>query len=351
MGLAWTGSDDAQRQVSLCASTPSNTSHGRYQYEFSMPLTLQLVEQAIALGETGNFARAAERLGISQPTLSRNISSLETKLGLRLFDRGRSGATPTVFGRTVIDRGALLVRDAHTLHAELQALAGLETGRIDIAAGPYVADDLVAPAVARLISERPGLRVRVTVVGPEEVEAEVLSGRADLGLGAIECQTPHDELVIDVLRTRRLFLACRADHPLAGTRPTRDQVLAYPFVTVMLKGPVAQIAAGGSGAGSRDLRRKGFAPAIEVNSLDTAKRIACASNALFPGSASMLATELACGMLVRLDYDSPVLRTHPALVHLRHRSLSPAATRFVALLRVVESELTETDDNTDTVTV
>ena len=44
----------------------------------------------------------------------------------------------------------------------------------------------------------------------------------------------------------------------------------------MLKGPVAQIAAGGSGAGSRDLRRKGFAPAIEVNSLDTAKRQAAA---------------------------------------------------------------------------
>jgi DNA-binding transcriptional LysR family regulator len=323
----------------LCVAAASNASHGRHQYEFNMTLTLQLIEQAIALGEAGNFARAAERLGISQPTLSRNISSLETKLGLRLFDRGRSGATPTVFGRTVIDRGASLVRDAGALHAELQALDGLETGRLDIAAGPYVADDLVAPAVARLIAERPGLRVRVTVVSPEEIGAEVLSGRQDLGLGAVEWQAPHDELVVDTLHRRRLFLACRVSHPLAGTRPTRAQVLAYPFVTVMLKGQVAQVAAGGSGAGSPDTRRKGFAPAIEVNSLDTAKRIALASDALVPASASMIATELACGMLVQLDYDSPVLRTHPALVRLRHRTLSPAARRFVELVRACESEL------------
>ena len=57
-------------------------------------------------GETGNFARAAERLGITQPTLTRNIATLEARLGLRLFDRGRGGAVPTVFGQAVIDRGA-----------------------------------------------------------------------------------------------------------------------------------------------------------------------------------------------------------------------------------------------------
>ncbi len=302
-------------------------------------MTLQLIEQAIVLGEAGNFARAAERLGITQPTLSRNIAALEKKLALRLFDRGRVGAVPTVFGRAVIERGALLVRDANALRAELQALAGLEVGRLDIAAGPYAAEDLVGPAVARLIDARPGLRVRVTVVGPDEIQREVLSGRNDLGIGARESQPAHDELAIEVLRKRRLFLASRPGHPLAGGRPTLAQVLSFPFVTVLLQGPSGQTAATGSGAGYQDVRRKGFTPAIEVNSLDTAKRIARGSNALFPGSASMLATELSCGLLVSLDYDSPDLRTHPAIVRLRHRTLSPAALKFVELVRSVESEL------------
>ena len=308
-----------------------------------MPLTLHLIEQAIVLGDAGNFARAAERLGITQPTLSRNVATLETRLGVRLFDRGRTGAVPTVFGRAVIERGTALVRDAHALRAELQALAGLETGRLDIAAGPYVAEDLVAPAIARLVHERPGLRVRVTVVGPHEIEGEVLSGRHDLGIGSIESQAPHEELAVEAMRVRRLFLACRAGHPLAGSRPTRDQILTFPFVTVLLRGSAATAAATGSGAGFEDARRKGFAPAIEVNSLDTAKRVARDSNALFPGSTTMLATELSGGFLVKLDYDSPELRTQPAIVRLRHRTLSPAARKFLELVRAVEAELVATE--------
>ena len=70
-----------------------------------MPLTLHLIEQAIVLGEASNFARAAERLGISQPTLSRNIAALERKLGVRLFDRGRVGLRPPSSARRVIERG------------------------------------------------------------------------------------------------------------------------------------------------------------------------------------------------------------------------------------------------------
>jgi DNA-binding transcriptional LysR family regulator len=308
-----------------------------------MPMTLQLIEQAIVLGDAGNFARAAERLGITQPTLSRNIAALEKKLGVRLFDRGRSGVAPTVFGRAVIERGSSLLRDSNALRAELHALAGLETGHLDIAAGPYVAEDLVGPAMARLLTESPRLRVRVTVVGPHEVEGEVLSGRHDLGLGAMESQPAHDELAIEVLRKRRLFLAVRPGHPLAGGRPTQAQVLSFPLVTVLMRGESGQVAATGSGAGYQDLRRKGFAPAVEVNSLDTAKRIARDSNVIFPASASMLATELTCGHLVKLDYDSPALRTQPAIVRLRGRTLSPAALRFVALVRMQESELVASD--------
>jgi len=304
-----------------------------------MPITLQLIEQAIVLGEAGNFARAAERLGISQPTLSRNIAALETKLGLRLFDRGRGGLAPTVFGRTLIERGNLLVRDASALRAELQALAGLDTGYLHIAAGPYVTDDLVGPAVALLINERPRLRIRLNVVGPEEIESHVLSGRYELGLGGMESQPPHEALSIVPLRKRRLFMACRVGHPLAGKRPTRAQILAYPFVTVLLRGESARAAAGASAAGAEDTIRKGFVPAIEVNSLDTAKLIARRSDALFPGSSPMLTKELSNGQLVKLNYDSPELRHRPAIVRLRNRSLSPAALRFLELLRTVESEL------------
>ena len=310
-----------------------------------MSISLLLVEQTVVLGETGNFARAAERLGITQPTLTRNIATLEARLGLRLFDRGRGGAVPTVFGQAVIERGRALVRDSNALLAELHALAGLETGQLNIAAGPYAADDLVGPAVAQLVSLRPGLRVRVTVVSPDEIQREVLSGRAEIGLGGFDSQSAHEELSIVPLNERRLYLACRPGHPLAGSKPTLKQVLGYPLVTVFMHGRTARVAAMGDGdAGTEDLSRKGFAPAIEVNSLDTAKQVTRRSNALFPGSASMLATEFSHGELVRLDFDGPELRTRSALVRMRNRTPSPAALKFMELVRKVEAELLASEE-------
>lgn len=303
-------------------------------------MTLRLIEHALALGETGNFARAAERLGVSQPTLSRNIAALEAKFGVRLFDRGTHGAEPTVFGRVVLDRGAALVRDVQALHGEIRALSGLETGQLDIVAGPYVAEDLVSPAVARLLGERPGLRVRVTVVRPDEVGSGVLSRRYEIGLVGGNAQPPHDELSIIPLRRRRLYLACRPNHPLARTKPTLAEVLEYPLVTTQIFGEQARIAiqAGAVDGGAVD-RRPRLAPAIEVNSIDAAKRIARESNALLPATASILAAELGSGLLVRLAFDLPVLGAQPALVRLRDRTPSPAALRFLALLRTVEDEL------------
>jgi len=305
-----------------------------------MTLSLRLIEQAVVLGQTGNFARASERLGITQPTLTRNIAALEAELGVRLFDRGRAGTAPTVFGQAVIERGATLLRDANGLRAELNALAGLDTGQLTIAAGPYAAEDLVGPAVARLVNLRPGLRVRITVVGPELIAQEVLSGRHELGLGGIDSQPAHDQLSTVPLGERRLVLACRAGHPLAGTRPSLQQVLRYPLVSVFMHGQTARAAAMGDGrAGAEDPSRKGFAPAIEVNSIDTAKQVARHSDALFPASMQMLATELARGDLVCLDYDSPQLRSRAALVRLRDRTPSPVALKFMEVIRKVEAEL------------
>jgi DNA-binding transcriptional LysR family regulator len=304
-----------------------------------MKITLKHLEQVLALGDAGNFARAAEQLGISQPTLSRNIAALEYDLGLTLFDRGRSGALPTVFGQLLMTRGQRVLRDAGALHDELMAVAGMDVGQLKIVAGPYAVEDPIAEAVARLSNERPGLRIRITQVGPDEVSAAVLSRDHDLGVGGLESQFPHEHLVIEPLKQRRLYLACRPGHPLLASRPTLDQLLAFPLVTVLLQGAAGRTAATGLRAGTVDTQRRGFSPAIEVNSFDAARRIVRQTDALFPATATMLAADLAAGHVATLDFDSPVLRACPAIVRLGERTLSPAAGRFLGIVRDIESAL------------
>jgi DNA-binding transcriptional LysR family regulator len=304
-----------------------------------MKLTLKLIEQVMALGDSGNFAKAADQLGISQPTLSRNIAALEDDLGLTLFDRGRTGAYPTVFGQLLIKRGQRVLREAGALHDELLAVAGMDVGQLKIVAGPYAVEDPIAEAVARLATERPGLRIRITQVGPDEVSAAVLSRDHELGIGGLESQSPHEYLVIEPLKQRRLFLACRPGHPLLAGRPTVAQTLQFPLVTVLLQGAAAEIAGAGWRAGEMDADRQGFSPAIEVNSFDAARRIVRMTDALFPATATMLAADIAAGHVATLDFDTPVLRANPAIVRLNERSLSPAAKRFLAIVKMIESEL------------
>ncbi len=303
-----------------------------------MDFSFKHLEQAIVLGEAGSYARAAERLGVSQPTLSRNVAALEACLGVQLFDRGRGGAVPTVFGRVLMQRGSRLIGDAAALRAELRALAGLETGSLEIVAGPYVAEELIAPAVARLATERPGLCIRASVRSPDEIGKEMLGGRYELGFGGLESQLPHEELSIELLLTRRLHMACRPGHPLAGTRPTVQQVMGFPLVTTVMHGRKALLGASGSGAGRADAGRRGFAPTIEVSSIDAARQVAMASDALFPGTDSMLRAAVASGQLSMLDFEHADMHGHYALVRRRGRSLSPAANRFVQLVREVAAQ-------------
>jgi DNA-binding transcriptional LysR family regulator len=304
-----------------------------------MSLTLKLIEQVIILGATGNFARAAEQLGISQPTLSRNVAALEEELGLRLFDRGRGGATPTVFGRVLTERGARVLGEAEALRAELLAVAGLDSGMLEIAAGPYAVEDPIALAVARLVTERPLLRIRVTLVGPDEVAAAVLAGGYELGLSGRDALPPEDRLTLELLAARRLLLACRPGHPLAGTRPSLAQVLSFPLVTTFLQGHNAGTASTGAGAGRIDAARKGFTPAIEVNSFDAARRIARHSDALFPATPTMVAADLEVGHLATLDFEAPALQFRPTVVRLSDRTLSPAAQRFLEIVRAIDREV------------
>ncbi|MBK9703489.1 MAG: LysR family transcriptional regulator [Betaproteobacteria bacterium] len=71
-----------------------------------MFIELRLLRHAIALGKHRNFARAAEALNLTQPTLSRSIATLEEALGVVLFDRSHKGVTPTPFGRVLPSRSS-----------------------------------------------------------------------------------------------------------------------------------------------------------------------------------------------------------------------------------------------------
>jgi len=202
----------------------------------------RLLRHALALGEHGCFARAAEALHLTQPTLSRSIALLERILEVKLFDRTTKGVVPTAFGRSLIERGGSILRDEASLRREMRLLAGLEEGELAVSAGPYLAEGTVAVAIGRLSRSHPRLRIKCLSADPVDVVRAVLAEAIDVGVAAVP-QTEHDaRLKMERLATERAFIACRPGHPLAReVSVTLARALEFPLVTTVLRGPLAAL--------------------------------------------------------------------------------------------------------------
>jgi DNA-binding transcriptional LysR family regulator len=303
--------------------------------------SLQMYRQALVLAQHGNYARAAEALGIAQPNLTRAIAALERALGVRLFDRGRSGAVPTAFGRIFVERAQALLRSDAELRRELQLLSALAAGTLTVACGPYAAEAAVADALARLLAAHPKLRLDCAVLAPDRVLAAVLAGHADIGVATGEGLADHPELQVEHFAPLRVHLACRPGHPLTRERAlTLPRVLQYPLATSRLKGSDAlQLMPGFEPEAVPRGAAPEMVPPIVINSLAMGRQIARGSDAIFPGLRAQLADDVAAGRLVLLDVDDAVLRNAHAAYHRRDRPLAPAAAVFLQHLRSVEQVL------------
>jgi DNA-binding transcriptional LysR family regulator len=303
-------------------------------------IELRLIQHALALARFGNFGHAAESLGISQPSMTRSIATLEETLGVKLFDRNRRGIEPTAFGAVFLAQGQVLLDGEAALHAKIESLAGLQEGTLVIGAGPYASEISVGRTVARVSMAHPQVRLEITSADPEEIIRLVKDGRCEVGVVDVAGLEHEPELNVETLPAHEVHLACRPEHPLAQ-RPDfqLEEALKFPLVSTTLRGTVAAIVGNGSAVGRLDPYKGNFAPAILVNSLSLARQIACESDALFPGTAAMLAADQAAGRLVRLNFRIPIMRTNYGIVRRRDRTPSPALELFVRVLREVETEL------------
>jgi LysR family transcriptional regulator, benzoate and cis,cis-muconate-responsive activator of ben and cat genes len=161
-----------------------------------------------AVAEELNFSRAAARLGIAQPPLSRAISQLERRLGVRLFERDTRQVSLTEAGEV------LLVEAAHVLDAVAAATHRTQrAGRsLVVTAKPGIATTLLREIVA---AYRGPLDVLVSGYG--EQVGLIHTGRADAALIGSPCRARHDHgLDAEPLTTEKRMAALPAGHPLAA---------------------------------------------------------------------------------------------------------------------------------------
>ncbi|MBD3331532.1 LysR family transcriptional regulator, partial [candidate division GN15 bacterium] len=147
--------------MALCMK--SNAIFGKNRYNLCMDFRIGHLRHFIVLIEEGNFARAAERLCITQPTLSRSMQSLENKLEAQLLDRSGRTVTATPIGDALAGYAREILKQSEQAVNDIGLLAGRQIGHLRIGVGPYPASISVASAVARFVTSFPGISMNVDV--------------------------------------------------------------------------------------------------------------------------------------------------------------------------------------------
>lgn len=136
------------------------------------------------VARTGNVSRAAERLYITQPALSRQMDNLEKSLGIPLFTRHSRGVKLTEAGRRLYEYAEKALRIVAEAERALKEMRELESGRVAVAASTTMGNYLLPGLLALFSRAHPGIDVSMQVANSEQVIDWVLRGSHDVGFVA-----------------------------------------------------------------------------------------------------------------------------------------------------------------------
>ena len=175
----------------------------------SSDLDLRLVRYFIAVAEHRHFGRAAADLRIAQPSLSRQVRSLEQTLGARLFDRTPQGTQLTEAGEVFLPRAKALLRSAAQATAATRAAA--QPSRITIG---YTSGLIITPALSELRRQHSDAEVHSLHLPWNEPREALLGHRADAVVTRLPLRT--DGLHVTILYDDPRVLLIPRSHRLAG---------------------------------------------------------------------------------------------------------------------------------------
>lgn len=182
-----------------------------------MKPTIRQLEYFLAVADCESFRRAAERLGISQPTLTAQIASLEKNLGVRLFERSRSGTRLAPLGRELIAPARRIMDELGGFVDAADVMRNGPGGTYRLGITPTLGPYLLPHLLPDLHRKYANLRFYLREDSQRELETGLAAGRHDLVL----CPMPLDstDFVVVPLFREPVKLVVHEDHELAGRNP------------------------------------------------------------------------------------------------------------------------------------
>ncbi|MYM63935.1 LysR family transcriptional regulator [Pseudomaricurvus sp. HS19] len=294
-----------------------------------MHMDIRSLRHVIALARERNFTRAAERVHLTQPALSRSIQTLEEKLQLKIFDRDRGSVHLTAVGQDFVLRAESLLREMDDFEQVMARIASGDDGEVRFGMAPLPAKALLPQLAQELLSSDSKLRWQAEVQTARDLLALLLDEKIEFFVCAEEqlpANAPVDQLT---LASFPISFVVRNGHPL----------LAEALPAASRQFPV--IATGHFGASSY----RGFPadwrdhleqpPRLVTSDYGLLTRLTQTTDAVWPISWLAVANELRSGQLCLLPGTEGEAAVSFRMVcyTLKQRSLSPAAQQLLQRLQ------------------
>ncbi len=299
-------------------------------------MDLRRLSHVLALADALHFARAAERVHLSQPAFSRSIQAIEGELGIRLFDRDVGDVRPTPAGEFVIARARRLLFDARCLQRDVDLYRDSQLGDTAFGIGPFPSATLLPPVLTELRCLHPEVALRV-----EESNWQQLLERLraeDIEFFVADVRDLPDDAALDVrpLGKQRGDLYVRAAHPLAGRDCSLQDAWTYGVAATKLPSPVRVALAKMLGLpGGQDA-----VLALECDDIAVLRRVALSTDTVLAATQASMQADVESGALLPLQIRGlPALYSEMGVVSLRNRTPSPMAQNAIACMARVAREL------------
>lgn len=267
--------------------------------------SMRRIEVFVAVADAGGFSAAADRLGISQPSVSAHVQALEREIGGPPLLERQGGRTPrlTEAGLAFLTQARELLEQAHAVAAQARHHRQEAATRVVFACQPHITNFVLPDALASFVRRAPRIELVLRTGASEMVAARARDGTADLGcllgepdMHGLACRRLGDE---------RYILVAAPGHPLVGRRriPPPD-LEAHGFVSGPRAAQLTRFIANAVAAiGLRQMRVE--ARATEYN---MRRALVQAGVGLLWTPSSSALTDIRDGRLAALDLDAaPVL--------------------------------------------
>jgi len=301
-------------------------------------IEMRLLRNAIALATHRNYARAAQALSISQPTLTRSIQLLEARLGCRLFDRKSRTVLPTPVGKEMLKQARLVVASSQALEEGIRQYQGLEEGSLTIGLGPYAASILVGQTLGRFNKQHPGIRITAMIDDWVNLPRRLKAREFDFVLMETSQLHADRDLEIRQLLPHQGFLFCSGAHPALKRKSLSLQdIIRYPFVLPTLPQRLLDIFCRLLQTSGNETASIDHLSIIQSNDVSLIRNTVENSQAIGVATHGMLAEDLKSKRFAALPFKIPELKTAYGIATRKGLSIPPAASALIEMLLEVNA--------------